>query len=622
VEPIVRHQRVRVAVILSLAVTVTLGIVVTTVPAFKFRARVRGRLQQAGILPPELPLHLAPIAPADRVTSRRLLVAALHDAAARKDYEQAAMLNAILSQEAYQRTYRTLKAWETVRDPDTGLIPWAVSPFYNEWNLGAAGSNLYSHLLIASHYVDPGGQVSWEKAIVTERELCGSVPCSIDLSSRTLIEKGTENVIGDLVEYTRDGLLPATERMGPGIWFDRLLEGTDAILDTAYIETRVGTLPSNELQDNGAMLQLLPRLYWATGDERYLQMAERIAEVYLSDVLAYDHGLPTDFWDFEAQRPIPYIHADDARFLAPGEKGQDLYIFRLADHGGEIVPGLAELYYLERMTGRPWADQYRQPIKEFLDRVLVTGRTEEGLWYRSVDAATLEPFNRELNDTWGYLLVGYQTFDLAEGTDRYAAEIERTMHAVATQHSIQWEGEQADGYADSIESMLYLLPWYDIPEAQYWVDDEIEVLFLKQQPDGFVERWFLDGNFVRTALLYAQYKSQGLYLEPWSECARVGAALDRDSETLYVYISAQGDWQGKLRFDTPRHRVIWSLPAEYPRVNGAPEWYVVVPEQTYQVTDLDTGETSSYSGEELAEGIPIALHGSTGNELRLTVSRK
>ena len=61
------------------------------------------------------------------------------------------------------------------------------------------------------------------------------------------------------------------------------------------------------------------------------------------------------------------------------------------------------------------------------------------------------------------------------------------MRAAATKHSIAWEGNQQDGYADAIESMLYLLPWFDIPECHYWVDDEIEVMFLKQQEDGFVE---------------------------------------------------------------------------------------------------------------------------------------
>jgi hypothetical protein len=612
-----------IVLIFGIVSLVVLVLGVTTVPAFKFKARVRGRLQQAGILPPSLPLYEEPIAPPNRVTSRRLLVAALHDALARNDYEQAAMLNAILSQEAFQRAYRTLKAWETVRDPNTGLVPWATSSWYRQWNLHAVGANLFSHLLIASYYLDPVNQASWEQVIANEREICGAMPCSIDIPSGMVVEEDlSDDVIGAAIEYTRDGLLGVTERLGPGLWFDRLREGTDAILDAAHVETRAGLIPSNELQDNGALLQLLPRLYWATGDERYLQMAERIAEAYLFEVFLNDQGLPTDFWDFEAQHPIPYVHPDDARFLSSRESVPDLYLFRLADHGGEIIPGLAELYFLERMLNRPQADQYRQPLQEFLEKVLVTGRTDEGPWYRSVDVVTLEPFNYELNDTWGYILVGFQTFDLAEGTDRYASEIERTMRTVATKHSINWEGNQQDGYADTIESMLYLLPWFDIPEAHYWVDDEIEIMFLKQRSDGFVEGWFLDGNFVRTALLYAQYKTQGLGLEPWSERVRMGATLDRDSDTLYVYLAAQGDWQGKLRFDTPRHRIIWNLPIEYPRVNEAPEWYVVEPESVYLVANLDTGEVSSYSGQELAEGLPITLHSSEDNVLRLTVSQQ
>jgi hypothetical protein len=292
------------------------------------------------------------------------------------------------------------------------------------------------------------------------------------------------------------------------------------------------------------------------------------------------------------------------------------------DHGSEIIPGLAELYFLERMLNRPQAERYRQPLQEFLDKILVTGRTDEGLWHRSVDVATLEPFNDQPNDTWGYNLAGFHAFDLAEGTDRYAAEIERMMRTVATKHSWDWEwGPQLDGYADTVESMLYLLPWFDIPEAHRWVDDEIEVMFLKQRADGFVEGWFLDGNFVRTALLYAQYKTQGLSLAPWSESVRVGAAFDREGDTLYVHLAAQEAWRGKLRFDAPRHRTIWNMPIEYPRVNEAPEWYVVEPGSVYLVTNVDTGEVSSFSGQELTEGLPITIQGPEGNVLRLTVSQ-
>jgi hypothetical protein len=111
-------------------------------------------------------------------------------------------------------------------------------------------------------------------------------------------------------------------------------------------------------------------------------------------------------------------------------------------------------------------------------------------------------------------------------------------------------------------------------------------------------------------------------LDPWREDVRIGAALDRDSGTLYVHLVAQEDWSGKLRFDTPRHRTIWNLPMEYPRLNQAPEWFVVEPEGSYLVTDLDTGEEELYVGQELAEGLPVTLGGSQEGVLRLAVSRQ
>jgi hypothetical protein len=611
---IMKRRRYRVVLILGVVCLAVLGLAAMTRPGFWYR--LDSLLRKAGVLPPKLPLYIASNAPPDRVTARRLLVTTLHDALAREDYEQAAMLNATLSQEAFQRAYRTLKAWETVRDPDTGLIPWAISPWYQDWNANSVTGNLFSHLVIASCHLDPANKALWEQTMATERRICGAMPCSIEFDSGAVMEQDVDTLIQGASEYSRDGLLSIVERFGSGPWFDRVIEVADAILDAAYVETQAGPIPSNGTAVNGSQLQLLSRLYWATGDERYLQMAERIAEAYLFEVLPNSgQGLPTDYWDFEAQHPLP----EDTRFRPAAESIPGVYPFRLVDHGSEIIPGLTELYFLERMLDRPQADRYRQPLQEFLDKILVTGRTDDGLWYRSVDVATLEPFNDQPNDTWGYNLAGFQTFDLAEDTDRYAGEIERMMRTVATKHSIDWEwGPQQDGYADTIESMLYLLPWFDIPEAHYWVDDEIEVMFLKQRSDGFVEGWFLDGNFVRTALMYAQYKTQGLTLSPWSERVRVGAAFDRDNDTLYVYLAAQEDWQGRLRFDAPRHRTIWNLPIEYPRVNEAPEWYVVEPESAYLITNLDTGEASLFSGLELAEGLPITLQRSPDNVLRLT----
>ena len=102
----------------------------------------------------------------------------------------------------------------------------------------------------------------------------------------------------------------------------------------------------------------------------------------------------------------------------------------------------------------------------------------------------------------------------------------------------------------------------------------------------------------------------------------MGAALYRSSDTLYVHLAAQQDWHGKLHFDAPRHRTIWNMPMEYPRVNAAPEWYVVEPESVYLVTNLDAGTVSLYPGQELAAGLPITLERDGDNVLRLTIEEQ
>ena len=327
------------------------------------------------------------------------------------------------------------------------------------------------------------------------------------------------------------------------------------------------------------MLQVLTRLYWLTREERYLEMAERIGNAYLLEAIPNNNGLPSDYWDFTTQKPL----TEDARFRPAVEHDTNIYPFRLVDHGGEIIPGLAELYFLEKTLNLPLAETYYQPLKKFLDKILITGRTPEGLWYNSFDSISGEVVDQNLADTWGYLLNAYQTFDLANGKDDYADEIQRSMRAAAGQHSIQWEGDYQDGYADTLESMLYLLPWHKQPDYQEWVDDEIEVLFLKQQQNGFVENWYLDGNFIRTALLYGFYKTQGVRIDPWREDVRLGAAYDEMDNKLYLYLAAENQWEGRIIFDSPRHNQIWNMPSDYPRLNQLPEWYTINSNSNYTV---------------------------------------
>ncbi len=578
--------------------------------------RLERTLRRWDILEPTLPVVVQPNAPADRQTERREKVNELYEVLAAGNQPRAAELNADLSQEAFLHAYHALKAWETQRYEDRGnLVPYSTSRFHQQWQPGISGGNLYPWLVIASHYLDPSQESSWVAGIEYEQNICGALPCAIDLRTNKVIEQELDVRLEAVInEYARDGLLALTEWLGDGIWLDRLEESVAEVMRLADIQTRYGSLPGNSTEINGNLLQILTRLYWLTGDEQYLQMARVAAQTYLRQVMPAYNGFLTNYWDFNSNSPL----GEDPRFR-PGAD-PNLMSFNLMDHGGEIIAGLAEYYFLEKYLGLSETEEDCREIRTFFDILLKTGRTPDGLWYRAVDTTNMQPSMLEPLDTWGYNLAGMKTFDLANSESYYSGAIQEMMAAVSRQKSIGWEwGAQQDGYADSIESMLYMLEFQDLPSGRLWTDDEIEVMFLKQQADGFVERFHLDGNFIRTALMYGLWKTQGASLVNWREDTRLGASLDAGSGRLYLHISANADWQGSLRLDSPRHALFWKMPQNYPRVNSLPEWFTVDPGSTYRLTNTDSGESWEVKGAELISGYPLVLDGENGWQLNLVL---
>lgn len=63
-----------------------------------------------------------------------------------------------------------------------------------------------------------------------------------------------------------------------------------------------------------------------------------------------------------------------------------------------------------------------------------------------------------------------------------------------------------DDLADAIEGAIYLVAYEPVPEAIEWIDDSIPKMFAYQSSEGKVERWYCDGNWNRTLLLYALMK--------------------------------------------------------------------------------------------------------------------
>ena len=302
-----------------------------------------------------------------------------------------------------------------------------------------------------------------------------------------------------------------------------------------------------------AVTELLGRTPWfhrlatMTHDRRYLEWAERIGDAYLFEVMPRNHGLPGYTWDFER-------------------------------HEGP-----------DRM----------------LDLILESANAD-GMLYDEIRCSDLEPLDDDLSDNWGYVYGAVYTYSMVTGEPKYRDAVVRVLGNLPKYRNYDWENGSQDGYADSIESALYLLSREAVPEGLDWVETEARLLLDRQQPDGTIERWYGDGNWARTLLLYALYKTQGCYTNPWREGVSLGA--HRAGDRLYVSLEAPDAWHGKLHFDFARHRRVMNFDRNYVRLNEWPEWYVVDENTLYRATDAD-GKERILLGSQLINGIPVTAPG-------------
>lgn len=519
-----------------------------------------------------------------------------------------ARVNAVLAGEAFARAARVVRIWLDRRDRRTSLLPRSLAPEGQVWVYEDTGADLFGHLAIGTTLLEPWRQTEILTTLAAERRLGPTLPDDVALPSGARQAQTLAERTFGAAEYAKDGLLPALERLGRDPWLGRLIELTDAILAEASVPTPRGLIPADSTEVNGDVLQVLARLAWATGDARYAEAAERIALAYLG-VLPTTRYLPPHRWDFMANEPL--------------ERRR----FRLSDHGNEVLPGLIEWHLLETLRGAPKASAHREPIRRMLDRLLEKGRNDDGLWFRVVEIPSGRVEQEGLTDNWGYLLQAYLTAAIIEqqapdGDLARAAEYRRAarqaLQALPRYRYYAWQQGEMDGYADAVESALYVLHELrdeDIDEAARWLDEQIAVLYGFQQADGRVGDDYLDGNFVRSTLLYALWQTQGLTLAPWREDVLVGAAPE--GSCLVISVSSAEPWEGRLVFDTPRHRLYLRAPIDYPRLNEWPEWFVAEPEHSYTVRDLTTGAAADWAGETLAAGLPLQLDGGVERQLRV-----
>ena len=495
--------------------------------------------------------------------------------------------NAELSHESFQRSLDFTRAWLQKTDPVSGLIPSNLNNRIDLWDPANAAADNYPFMVLTAYLLDTdllNGtllDILHQEKTLTSR--VGVLPDVYSFSKNDFNEYPLNlgHVIFGASEYIKDGLIPLNELMGASPWQERMIEMLDELFrhtdDFTELEKYFKRASSVE-EINGEMLQILSRVYWMTGKEKYLNWAIKIADHYL---------LEMDF-------------------------SQTDYL-RLRDHGCEIIGGLSELFLTLHRLEHPKVEDYRPPFYRLLDRILVYGRNNDGLFYNAINLKTQTPVDDRIADNWGYILNAYYTTWMVDQKVEYIQAVRKPFKALNLNYrNYNWEpGAQRgplgshDGYADAIESGINLLNRENDPDLRTWIDSEIKVMFDMQQPDGIVEGWHGDGNFARTAIMYGLWKTQGARLSPWKPSLRLGAVAS-EKETYFV-LTSQTDWEGKLIFDPIRHKTILNLPVDYPRINQFPEWFTADPQANYRITASNPKLSDTYNGGSLLEGIPIKL---------------
>jgi len=509
--------------------------------------------------------------------------AAPADAAA---FRQAA-LNGTRVEEVFRRTRRMVHAWLAYADPRTLLLP-DVLPGHERGPKGDgiyrphnSGADNYPYLVATAWFTD---RALYDNRLrhmlrneVRYTTAPDGIPSELEFATKTL---GPPSLFG-AAEYAKDGLIAITELLGRTPWFHRMSDMTAALMRRAPVASEFGPLPDTGAELNGDVLQTLVRMAPMTGDRRFLEWAERIGDAYVREVLPRNHDQPGYTWDFTRH------------------EGPDR--MRLRDHGNEMVVGLALLEALESETGGARALVYREPIGRMLDRILASANPD-GLLYDEFRPSDLAPLSDRLSDNWGYVYGAVYTHYMVTGELKYRDAVRHVLGNLPKYRGHDWENGSQDGYADAIESAIYLVNREPVPEALDWIETETARLIAYQRPDGTIERWYGDGNWARTLLLYAMMKTQGASLDGWREGVALGAV--RDGDRLLLSLQAPAAWAGRLRFDYARHRRELNYTRNWVRLNEWPEWYTVDENTLYRVRST-AGDEQVRLGSELKEGIPV-----------------
>lgn len=517
-----------------------------------------------------------------------------------KEMFDKAQQNAAQANEGFVRCNDYMNAWLSYADPESKLVPRTLDKDKDIWNANDCAADNFPFLVLTSFFTDQKKyQGIMHEMLESEIRLTSrvkSLPDTYSFSKNGFVFDSVSmpRIVFGTTEYIKDGLLPVTEWLGATPWSERMLTMLDDLngqIDVAggFGANAFGNAPEDEV--NGELLQILSRVYWMTGDEKYLDWAVQIGDHFLN-----------------------HAHPLNAHYL------------RLRDHGCEIVSGLCELYVTLHFARPEKKASFRTQLYRLLDHILEHGRNEDGLFYNAINPRTREVVDSKLADTWGYTLNGFYSVYMVDRIEAYREAVTRAFENLDRYRRHNWENLGADGYADAIEGALNLYNRLPDDRAARWIDSEIQVMWSiqdsshrenaqKWKGSGIIEGWYGDGNFARTSLMYNLWKSKGIWVQPWNQDVYLGA--ESRGDTVYISLGSNERWEGTVYFDKPRHAENFRLPVDWPRINQFPEWFTVSADRKYRLIDIQKGSSREVPGITLLDGLPLVLE--PGETRRLIV---
>lgn len=455
---------------------------------------------------------------------RRALLARRDAALTHYDQTVADAINASLAADAISRAVRIHDAWMFRRNPTTKLFPQSdANPEWNYRNTAADFFGFQLSIAIDQHLPSVPllrETLAAERALNPAGETGGL--CRAISSAGELLSQPSRERMFSTCEYLKDGLTPLYERTGDPAVLARMRELADAIIAASSVQSRFGKVPSRDSEINGDVLQSFGRLGFACGEAniaaqagsrgaRYHAMLATITDAIVGQMLAHHDapGAPLHFYDYQTDR------------FPSG-------VVRLRDHGNETAVGLAEAFATAVALKKDpeWsarADRWAEPLARMYELLLSRGVNAEGLLVTQLEGGggkgeapkhELTITDSEPCDNWGYLLSGVLLFVEAEQRhgklpaarlDALLARSDAIALTVTRTDNLRWEGDNPDGMADSIESAIHIAAHRPVLRDRLltWTDTQIVYLFQSQHPDGFCTGNYLDGNVIRTAMMYA-----------------------------------------------------------------------------------------------------------------------